>query len=84
VTLPFVTAEIRVPEVHLTDAARVVGSHLPPRQQIAHDARLGAGAVVGLIGWPAAAAVTAIRKSIAKRADSGGASRRRAVRKSTT
>jgi hypothetical protein len=97
VTLPFVTAEIRVPEVHLprpnvphlpgpdlTDAARAVGSHLPPRQQIAHDARLGAGAVVGLIMWPAAAAVAAIRKSIAKRTGSGGASRRRAVRKSTT
>jgi len=96
VTLPFVTAEFRVPEVHLprpnvphlprpdlTDAAKVVGSHLPPRQQVAHDARLGAGAVVGLIGWPAAASLAAIRKYTAKRADSGAASRRRPVRKST-
>jgi len=63
---------VHVPSVHLarphvphasgqdvTNAARVVRSYLPPRDQLALYAGLGAGAVAGLIDWPVAAAVSA-------------------------
>lgn len=101
VNLPFVTAEFRMPAMHMpsavampggvhlptsiprpslptgplarlprphvpeasrrqvTDAARVVGSHLPEPSQLALFAGLGAGAVVGVLEWPVAAAVAA-------------------------
>jgi hypothetical protein len=41
----------------VTDAARVVGSHLPDRDQLALFAGLGAVAAAGVIEWPVAAAV---------------------------
>jgi len=67
----------------VTTAARVVGSYLPPREQLVLYAGMGAGAVAGLIEWPVAAAVAA-GTYVAKRARSGGGPRPPAARKTTT
>jgi hypothetical protein len=67
----------------LTNAARVARSYIPPRDQLALYAGLGAGAVAGLIEWPVAAAVAA-GTFVAKRAHSAGGPRLSSVRKSTT
>ena len=60
----------RVPEAagrQMADAARVVGSVLPEREQVAFFAGLGAVAAFGVIDWPVAGAVAA-GTVIAKRA----------------
>ena len=65
----------RLPQPHVpeaagrqvSDVARVVGSHLPEREQLALFAGLGAVAVAGVIDWPVAAAVAAATV-VAKRA----------------
>jgi len=64
----------------VTTAARVVGSYLPPREQLVLYAGMGAGAVAGVIEWPVAAAVAA-GTFVAKRARSAvGRVRRRHAR----
>lgn len=74
-----------VPSVHLpslpvpgrrelSDATRVAGSWMPPRDQMALYTGLGVGAVVGLIDWPVAFAVAA-GTAVAKRARSSRSAR---------
>lgn len=67
VTLPFVTAEFRMPQFRLptvsrrevTDAAGAVASAAPPPEQLAYYGGLGLLAVLELIDWPVAVAVGA-------------------------
>jgi hypothetical protein len=63
VNLPFVTAQFRVPEVHvprqqdLASAADAVRSRLPSREQALFYGGLTAGAAFAIIDWPVALAV---------------------------
>jgi hypothetical protein len=62
-TLPFVTAQFRAPELHmpsrkeLGDAARGARSMLPSRSSMLFFGGLAATAVIGAIEWPVAAAI---------------------------
>jgi hypothetical protein len=70
VKLPFVTAEFRVPQVHLPHlpaspirreevvaAAQTARSYLPPPRQALYFGGLALMAVVDVIEWPVAAAI---------------------------
>jgi hypothetical protein len=62
-TLPFVTAQFRAPELHVPsrkeigDAARGAQSMLPSRSSMLFYGGLAVTAVVGAIEWPVAAAI---------------------------
>jgi hypothetical protein len=63
VTLPFVTAQFRVPEVHMprqedfASAAETVRAQLPSRNHALFYGGLTAGAVLSIIDWPVALAI---------------------------
>lgn len=83
--LPFVTAQFRVPEVHMPrprmphppvsgqeikDMAGAVVSVLPPPDRLAYYAGLGALAAFEVIDWPVAAAI-GVGTVVAQRVRSG-------------
>jgi hypothetical protein len=82
-TLPFVTAQFRAPDLHvpsrkeLGDAARGAWSMLPSRSSMLFYGGLAATAVVGAIEWPVAAAIgvgsALASRSAAASGPSGGA-----------
>ncbi len=63
--LPFVTAEFRMPKLHLpgrrevADAGRTVVGFLPPPSRLAYYGGLGMVAALGVIEWPVAVAIGA-------------------------
>jgi hypothetical protein len=68
VTLPFVTAEFRKPELRaprlpgrrdMETAAQVTQSFLPPPQRLVYYAGLGALAALEVVEWPVAVAIAA-------------------------
>jgi hypothetical protein len=67
VNLPFVTAQFRVPEVHMPPvsardvavAANAARAYLPPPPRLAYYAGLGLAAALEVIEWPVAVAIGA-------------------------
>ncbi|MDQ3761716.1 MAG: hypothetical protein M3460_08445 [Actinomycetota bacterium] len=67
VTLPFVTAQFRMPEVRMDSAVRAVRSSLPTPERAAYYGGLAALAAFSVIDWPVAAAI-GVGTEIARRA----------------